>query len=256
MATTKKTETKKTTTKKAEPKTAPKKSAPKKAKKVAAYCMTRNLYRSAVPSIKSLLKNSDVDEIYLLIEDDKFPYDLPKIKAINVSEQQYFAPGCPNYYGTPWTYMAMMRATLCYYIKADRVLSLDIDTIIDGDISELWNLPSDDYYLAGGKEPDKSYNDLYVNAGVIMYNLKKLRDGMADKVIDSLNHRLYGFAEQDAFNELCRGQIYELDPKYNVHLWSQKTEDEPVIVHHAGFKPEVWMNYDIVKKYDAMEIKK
>lgn len=219
--------------------------------------MTQNLYRYSLPSIKSLLKNSDVDEIYLLIEDDEFPYDLPKLKVINVKEQQYILPSSPNYYGTPWTYMAMMRAALCKYIKADRCLSLDVDTIIDGDISQLWELPPDDYYLAGGKEPDKSFgNDIYINAGVTMFNLKKLKkDGKADEVIDALNHRLFGFADQDAFNELCRGQIYEFEPKYNVHLWAVQTEDKPVIIHHAGFKPEVWMNYDIVKKYDAMEVK-
>ena len=228
------------------------------AKKIAAYCMTRNLYRNAVPSIKSLLKNSDVDEIYLLIEDDEFPYDLPKIKVINVSDQKYFTPGGPNYYGTPWTYMAMMRATLCKYIKADKVLSLDIDTIIDGDISELWELPLDDYYLAAGKEPDKSVGgDMYVNVGVVMYNLKKLKkDGKADEVIDALNHRGFGFAEQDAFNEFCKGKILEIDPKYNVHLWSVKTEDKPVIVHYAGFAAKDWMNKELVQKYDTMEVKK
>lgn len=49
----------------------------KKDLRVAAYCGTRNLYKDMVPAFKSLLINSNVDIIYLLIEDDKFPYPLP-----------------------------------------------------------------------------------------------------------------------------------------------------------------------------------
>jgi hypothetical protein len=54
--------------------------------KVAAYSGTRNVYYRMIPAVKSLLKNSNIDLVYLLIEDDIFPYDLPeKVKCINVS---------------------------------------------------------------------------------------------------------------------------------------------------------------------------
>lgn len=217
--------------------------------------MTRNLYRTAVPSIKSLLANSDVDTIYLLIEDDVYPFDLPKIKVINVSDQQYISQSSPNYYGTPWTYMVMMRACLCKYIKAARCLSLDVDTIVDGDISDLWELPMNDYYLAGGREPDKSGSDIYVNLGVVMFNLSKLKkDGKADEIIEALNTRTFGFLEQDAFNEFCRGKIYELPPEYNVHYWSVKTDKKPVIHHFAGIRADEWIHKALVQHYDAMEV--
>lgn len=49
----------------------------KKNERAAAYCGTRNLYQDMIPAIKSLLLNSNVDKIYLLIEDDEFPYPLP-----------------------------------------------------------------------------------------------------------------------------------------------------------------------------------
>ena len=45
--------------------------------------------------------------------------------------------------------MAMMRATLSkLFPNLDQILSLDVDTIIEKDISNLWNLNLDDYYLA------------------------------------------------------------------------------------------------------------
>ena len=45
--------------------------------KAAVYCATRNLYLDLIPAVKSLLANSDVDRVYLLIEDDAFPEELP-----------------------------------------------------------------------------------------------------------------------------------------------------------------------------------
>ena len=212
--------------------------------------MTRELYKEAIPSIKSLLINGKPDVVYLLIEDDEYTYvQSNKIKVINVADQSYFRSG-PNL-GSLFTYMAMMRAVLCKYLKESKVLSLDADVIIDGNIDELWNLDIKDYYFAGGREPDKSLNDLYVNMGVIMYNLDKLRDGMADKVVEALNTKLYGFLEQDALNEFCAGHILEFDPKYNCHTWSVPCED-PVVVHYAGYQH--WAYLPLPEKYEKMEI--
>ena len=157
-------------------------------KKAAAYCMTRNLYEMTVPSIKSLLINSDVDVVYLIIEDDEFPVQLPRTKVINVSGQKYFTPGGINW-NSPWTYMALMRAALPKLLRESQVLSLDCDTIIDGDISPLWEIPLKDYYLAAGMEPHKSDGRIYVNVGVAMYNLAKLPPVFVSGIVD--DHRLF-----------------------------------------------------------------
>ena len=56
--------------------------------KAAVYAGTRNVYNRMLSPAKSLLMHSNVDKIYFLIEDDDFPYDLPKeIECINVSNQ-------------------------------------------------------------------------------------------------------------------------------------------------------------------------
>ena len=224
-------------------------------KKVAAYCMTRNLYEMTVPSIKSLLFNSDVDTVYLLIEDDEFPKDLPRTKVINVSDQKFFKPGGFNY-NSRWTYMTLMRAALPKILKESQVLSLDCDTIVDGDISELWELPLKDYYLAAGTEPHKSINgNLYFNTGVAVFNLSKLRkDKKCDEIIEALDTRPFAFNEQDAFNDLCKGKILEIDPKYNSHQWSRHIVEKPVIQHYAGYGD--WRQFEGFKKYAAIEVTK
>ena len=225
-------------------------------KKAAAYCMTRNLYHAAVPSIKSLLVNSDVDVVYLIIEDDEFPVKLPRTKVINVSNQEFFRPDGPNM-SSRYTSMAMMRSALCKILKEHRVLSLDYDTIIDGDISELWTLPLGKNYLAAGLEPHKTTSDFQaINAGVVLFNLKQMRDGKADQIIEALNRQPYAFLEQDAINEFCQGGILVFDPKYNTHNWSFEPDGEPVIVHYAGYPEDIWSRFELVQKYKDIEVKK
>ena len=187
--------------------------------KVAAYTGTSNLYPMMYTAVKSLLMHSDVDKVYLLIEDDEFPYELPDIvKTINVKYQKFFYPDGANW-RSRFSYMAMMRATYAkMFPKLDRILSLDVDTIVTEDISDLWDLPIDDYYLSASEEPKatKEHGYFYVNIGVALYNLKKLReDRMVDKVIRELNSKQYAYLEQDAFSELCHDRIYPMPPEYN-----------------------------------------
>ena len=214
--------------------------------KAAVYCGTRNVYADMMPAMKSLLINSDVDKIYLLIEDDEFPYELPDcVETINVSNQLYFDHNSPNY-KNGWTWMVLMRAALHRIFDFDRVLSLDIDTIVAKDISELWDLPIDDYYLAGVREPHKSNNRLYINAGVMLLNLETLRDGKGDEIISALNTKRYPYNEQDCINELCQGGIYKMPSDYNASNWTEPTTT-PKIQHFAAIQR--WQNHPLVEMY-------
>lgn len=215
--------------------------------KAAAYCATRNLYEALVPAVKSLLKNSDVDVVYLIIEDDQFPYEMPDcVKTINVSNQKYFWPSGPNF-KKKWTYMVLMRMALSKLLPdVDMILSLDVDTIVDKDVSELWRLPMEDNYIAACIEPKKSKKEFYANMGVAMLNLKQLRDGKDDEIIYALNTKEYVFCEQDCVNQLCKGKIIFIDSAYNVCDFTMPTDD-PKIIHFAFQKR--WMEEKLVQKY-------
>lgn len=220
-------------------------------KKVAVYTGTRNLYSEMVPAVKSLLIHSDVDEIWLFIEDDEFPYELPKnVKIKNVSNQKYFKPDGPNM-KSKFTYMAMMRAALYKeFPKLDRILALDVDTLANDDISDLWDVDlGDEYYLAAVREPARSWrDDIYVNIGVALYNLEKLRDGMGDEVVKALNEGNYTYLEQDVFNQKCKGKILEIGSEYNATNYTKPT-NHPKIVHYAGMKHEEWRKIPLVEHY-------
>lgn len=216
--------------------------------KAAVYTGTRNLYPDMVPAVKSLLINSDVERVYLLIEDDKFPEYLPDcVETINVSGQEYFRPGGPNM-RSKYTYMAMMRATLCHlFPDLDRILSLDVDTIVQEDISELWDLPIEDCYFAASMEPLRTTDSfLYTNIGVCLYNLEKLRDGKADRVIRELNRREYHWLEQDVMNQFCQGRIYDMPSEYNANNWVLPCEN-PKVLHFAAIRE--WNHFPPVAYY-------
>lgn len=220
--------------------------------KIAVYTGSRNLYPDMVTSVKSLLINSDVYKVYLLIEDDEFPFCLPDcVETVNVSEQKYFKEGGPNM-NSRYTYLAMMRAALAYeFPDLDRILSLDVDTIIDGDISGIWDIPLDDCYFAASKEQHRCYEGLlYTNMGVTLFNLEMLRNShKVDEVIEVLNRRKYTWVEQDVFNYLCQGRIAEMPSMYNANTWTDPTEDKR-IVHYAGIKD--YQGFALYQKYQGI----
>ncbi len=206
-------------------------------KKVAVYAGSRNLYRDMLGPIKSMLKNGKPDVIYLLIEDDKMPYWLPDmVKCINVRGQKFFRADGPNM-KSKYTYLALMRAALAHILPQDIdvVLSMDCDTLVEEDISELWERDMTGYYFSASIEPHRTrWETIYTNIGVCLFNLKMLREtGMVDDVIQELNTNQYHNVEQDVFNYLCQGHILPMPSEYNRNDWTI-ANNKTVIRHYAG----------------------
>ena len=224
--------------------------------KVAVYAGTRNIYQDMIPALNSLLIHSDVDKIYLLIEDDIFPFPLPsEVECINISNQTYFRKDGPNF-NSSWTYMVLIRAALSkIFPQYDKILSLDVDTIVNENISVLWDTDISNAYLAAAHEPLKSTdNFIYINMGVALFNLKKLReDHMDDKIIEALNTQFYEYNEQDCISKLCQGNIVELDPRYNVCSYTKEATHRS-ITHFAAIKN--WNTWPQVNKYRNVKIQR
>lgn len=227
--------------------------------KAAVYFGSHHIYDDMVSAYKSLLINSDVDKIYLLIEDDTFPYAVHRdVEVINISKdlEKWFVPGSPNW-NSNWTHIGLVRSALAkVFPDLDKILSIDCDTVVLEDVSELWEIPIDDYYVAGVREPSLSLatHNLYINAGVTMWNLKKLReDGIDDKMIDDLNRNGRSFVSQDVLNVFCKDHILEISGKYNVSEYTEKSLEKKIL-HFAGRKPWNWRDLDIVRKYREVSI--
>ena len=220
--------------------------------KVAVYIATRNYYKDVLPSVKSLLLNSDVDKIVLLIEDDTFPYELPKrVMTVNASNQSYIRPDGPNVKNW-WCWMVLLRGAYHrIFPDLDKILSFDADAFAVRDISELWDLDMTDYYTAEVSEPKLSTPErTYFNAGIMMMNLEKLRDGTGDRIIEELNTKFHRYPEQDCYTEFCKGKILELPSEYNSAYFTAPCDD-PKIIHYADTKD--WREKPIVKQFRDME---
>lgn len=238
----------------------------KKDLRVAAYCGTRNLYKDMIPAVKSLLVNSNVDKIYLIIEDDEFPYPLPpEVETINVRGQGFFKKTGPNM-NSKFTYMVMMRVALPLILpQYNKILSLDVDTIVDQDISDIWDIDLGDNYLGMVIEPDKCFGGkyykggcrTYYNGGVVLYNCELMRDrNKSWDVIKRLNEVKYPFVEQDCLCEMCEHRILPISNDYNCTNYSDYPicghSFDPKIWHYAAIKN--WQRYPEVLKYKNMKI--
>ena len=230
--------------------------------KTVVYGATRNLYRNLLPCINSVLRNGNVDEIVLMIEDDIFPYRLPKrVRTINVSGQKWFKPTSPNY-ESRWTYMVLMKlAVTKVFPDYDKVLVLDCDTIVEGDLSPLWGLDMTNYWYAAVPQTRETYPEpynkegedfVYINAGSLFCNLEKLRkDGKDDELIEAINTRPFTWIEQDCISELCQGGIKVLPGRYNRSDYT--LYDQVYTVRHFAADKQ-WRHKAIVQLYDAEEI--
>ena len=226
--------------------------------KTVVYCGTRNLYRDMIPAMKSLLDHTDVDEIVLCIEDDEFPFELPKVaRTVNVAEagRTIFNPAGPNY-NTQWTYMALVRVALAKILTGrEKVLSLDVDTIVADDISPMWDINLCGAYFAAVPEHKgiwHPYGPVYVNFGVCMMELGLLREsGAVDRIVKEINTVRMQYNEQDAVNKLCGGKILPLPVRYNDSFCCGYT-DNPAIIHYAGFGD--WQNNPATGRREWLEL--
>lgn len=108
----------------------------------------------------------------------------------------------------------------------DKVIYLDGDIVIKSDLSELYQYDLGDNYIGAVKDINGilkrhfntfvKNNIFYFNSGVMLMNLKKMReDKITEKLID---YRINGYNElmdQDALNFVLRKNVYELPFKYN-----------------------------------------
>lgn len=133
--------------------------------------------------------------------------------------------------------MVLMKAAMHrVFPKLDRILCLDVDTVVVDDISELWDLDLSHYYVAGAIEPLKAKEEVYINAGVMMLNLNNLRTyGKGDELIATLNRKKFMCCEQDCIAERCQGGILEISGDYNACNYTEHS-NKPKIVHYAAVK--------------------
>ena len=219
-------------------------------------------------TIRSLIANASRDYKYHIVvlntgldeerinkikemEDENFTIDFPDI-SYAVKDIEYKLPK-EQHFGLATWYRLFIQSLFPQY---DKVLYLDCDLIVLGDISELYNTDLEDNYVAGVVEhwilhsPIFSYytkeavgieSKYYINAGVALFDLNKFRENeIEQKFVDLIN--TYNFdvidPDQSYLNYLCQGKIKYLPFEWNRTPLENVECENPKIVHYAlGFKP-------------------
>ena len=213
-------------------------------KQVIAIAATRNYYEYLYPYLCSYAKYNFYKKIYIFIEDDKLNLPFTNIEYINIKNVPLNPLG--QNYNTGYSKASLIRLYLTDFIKEDKVLWLDMDLIVKDNINELFELNIDNYYCAGVIDQGAKTNLMtpninidknhYINSGVILFNLKKIREENKQKELDNYvntNHLYY--PDQDTINVIFKNKILFIDNKYNSSIYTHVNPNFK-IYHWAGGK--------------------
>jgi lipopolysaccharide biosynthesis glycosyltransferase len=148
----------------------------------------------------------------------------------------------------------------------EKLIYLDVDTLVQEDISKLWNIELGDYNVAAVQDLGKTiackwggipnYKELglladtkYFNSGVMLFNPKKWRiEKIDEKIFEALTiHKKHvRLPDQYGLNLIFLNRWLELDPKWN---WFAHLEcSNPYIIHFLDVKP-IFTSYNSQPDY-------
>lgn len=256
-----------------------------------AFCFDKNVIDYIKVSILSLLSNKNKDTHYNIIgicSSDAYGYvnELRRLvcardaySCIDIKETSEVVKDAYEIRNiTSATYYRFDLAE--FFPDVDKVIYLDADTFINGDLSELWNRDIGENYVCGVRADVNLYNSWenklanyeywkeledwrgnYINAGVMIMNLQLIRKNQLAKLWKSKVSYPYFYQDQDIINITCKPSIGILPMKYNSmtfyteddysnlvyqNVYNKKevevARNTPVIVHYAGKKP--WSDLD------------
>lgn len=217
------------------------------------YIMTKGLSDKNINHIKDLNSIRKFDLEFIDVDGEKFKGLVP-----------------PGYINTSATFFRYLIPEI--KPELDKVLYLDCDLVVKGSLSNLFNVDIGDNLIAGVEDPHVfcadnklkplfGFDMVYLNAGVLLFNCKAMRNfNFTQKCFDTnkiLNLKTYWGADQDVINIIAQGRKCILSPYNNLlnsffdeAIISRYTREEidyamknPLIIHFSGRKKPWMMKY-------------
>lgn len=243
------------------------------------FCINRNFVPLLINCVRSVISSGTVSryQVYVL-HSDLEDTDCEQIIAgvgdrvdfyfISV-DQQMFA-GFPETKRYPAQIYYRLAAPLLLPEELDRILYLDVDTVVINPLDELYQMPFDGYYFLACTHIRKFLTDMnklrlgvrsdapYVNTGVMLYNLTALRENLRLEDIREFAERkmqTFFLPDQDILMALYGEKVKLIDTmRYNLSdrilsLYNADPRNEKldlnwvrkngVVIHYCG-KNKPW----------------
>lgn len=230
-----------------------------------AYCFNEKWAEYIPIQLHALLTtNPWVENIVLIYPFDKVSPDFAKNLHLLRSKISWLTQGKAdptfNHYNAStfpkcnvrgrFTQATMYRLLLPTICAGHRVLYLDADTLVVGNIKELYDYPlKQTQIIAGVKDsgirPTHKYklgirDSTYINAGVILFNFSNQAFTNPEPVhknwLKIAQTRNFSCNDQDIINMTCRHCIATVPSKFNVSSSTSLDLKDARIIHFAGPK--------------------
>ena len=249
-----------------------------------ALCFDEKIARYACVTIKSLLDSCSLEDIHYAIHCVTVPGVKGIVhsyldKQISIKDAKSFIkfyevsdnPFVNAYEIRNITNTAYFRFLLPEILAdVEKVIYLDVDVIVCKELATLYATNMGETLIMGVRagfdlmqQKNREYFeeiekccDKYINSGVMLMNLYKIRESKIAEEWKRLSAKNYMYQDQDIINITCYDRIELLPLKYNV--WAsqgrvyldkmiankrctleevEEATNEPCIVHYAGKKP-------------------
>jgi len=258
-----------------------------------AYCLDDGYAEPTCVSMASMLANTKSNVHFHVISNRLSNENKAKLSSL----KERFSHGEWSFYGfefddkaLPISVQLTVETYYRFFLPAilpelERIIYIDGDTIVAGEIAELWNEDLEGK-VAGvvsdvtntykrSKILDLKYDWHYFNAGILLLDLKKFSklytlDNLTEIISTVFNKYVKNnepwYADQEVINYLVKGEKYAkfLDAKYDLEdigygyssLQPQNCRclkkwvnyyNYPVIIHFIGTKKPWHLNYDVIR---------
>lgn len=209
--------------------------------------------KNYIPGLAALLKSLELN----LKKDENQQIEITIVSTDITNKQKQQLEACCNYqiywkdYITVDDGLLSLRGSKLAYTKLEpekyvnaeeRLLWIDSDTIVLGDLEPLWTMDLESLAIAAALNPWGNPNNSqdknpYFNTGVLVYNMKVWKEEkLSEKLREDAKTNVWGDHDQGAINSVLRGRFKKLDPIWN----NQNTKDMSTRIMHFMSKPKPW----------------
>lgn len=164
---------------------------------ITCYIFTMDLTR--VKEDYKCIDDKQIEFLNKIVKEQNKNSKVIKIDVTQIYEEEFGHGKNENAYCTPYTLLRLLADKIPD--MPEKLLYLDIDMMVAGDISELYNIDVTDYEYAAVKEKygSKFIRYDYINAGMLLLNMKKIKETrLLEKARRLIKTKKLLFADQDA----------------------------------------------------------